>query len=50
MINEFSLEYENPVDQARRRAVLALLESIRRRGLPLDAFGIQGHWTSARAA
>jgi endo-1,4-beta-xylanase len=43
MINEFSLEYENPVDQARRRAVLALLEDIRRRGLPLDAFGLQGH-------
>jgi endo-1,4-beta-xylanase len=43
MINEFSLEYENPVDQARRRAVLGLLEGIRRRGLPLDAFGIQGH-------
>ena len=43
MINEFSLEYENPVDLARRRAVLALLENIRRRGLPLDAFGIQGH-------
>jgi endo-1,4-beta-xylanase len=43
MINEFSLEYDNPVDQARQRAVLALLEDIRRRGLPLDAFGIQGH-------
>ncbi len=43
MINEYSLEYENPVDRARRKAVLALIDDIRRRNLPLDALGIQGH-------
>lgn len=43
MINEYSLEYGNPVDLARQRAMLRLLEDLRRRGTPLDALGIQGH-------
>jgi endo-1,4-beta-xylanase len=43
MINDYSLEYDNPVDEARRRATLALLDNLRRRGVPIDAFGLQGH-------
>lgn len=43
MLNEYGLEYANPVDAARRRAALALVESLRRRGVRIDAFGIQGH-------
>ena len=43
MINEYSVEYDNPVDAARRRALLRLIEDLRRRGVPLDAVGIQGH-------
>lgn len=43
MINEYSLEYENPVDRARRTAVLRLIERLKSRGVPLDSFGVQGH-------
>lgn len=43
MINDYSLEYDNPTDAARRRALLRLVEDLARRGAPLDAVGIQGH-------
>ena len=43
MLNEYGLEYDNPTDRARRRAVLRLVEDLRRRGARIDAFGLQGH-------
>lgn len=43
VINDYSLEYQNPVDQARRRAFLMLLERLIVEGVPLDVVGIQAH-------
>jgi endo-1,4-beta-xylanase len=48
MLNEYGLEYDNPVDRARRLAALKLVESLRRRGRRIDAFGIQGHLDLAK--
>ncbi len=48
MLNEYGLEYANPVDRARRRAALRLVEDLRRRGARIDAFGIQGHLDLAK--
>jgi endo-1,4-beta-xylanase len=41
--NETGLEYDTPRDEARRTAVLKLLEGLKSRGTPLHAFGIQSH-------
>ncbi len=43
ILNEFSLEYDNPVEHARRRAVLNLLERFKRSGSSFDGLGIQAH-------
>ena len=43
MINDYSLCYDNPVDEARRSQMLRLIERIRASGTPLDMVGIQGH-------
>lgn len=43
IVNEFSLEYANPVDRARRLALLKLLEGLRRDGAPIDGIGLQAH-------
>lgn len=43
MINDYSLLHDNPVDEARRRAMLKLVESLLRAGTPLHAVGMQGH-------
>lgn len=43
IINDYSLEHDNPVDEARRHALLRLVESLKRSGTPLDMVGIQGH-------
>ena len=43
MINEYSLEYDNPVDEARRTALLKLVERLRAAGAPLDGIGLQAH-------
>lgn len=48
MLNEYALEYENPVDRARRRAALKLVEGLKSRGLRIDAFGVQGHLELAK--
>ena len=41
--NEFGLEEEGPTYDARRRAVLKLLEGLIARGVPVGALGLQGH-------
>lgn len=43
LINEYGLEYANPVDRARRRALGDLVRSLRLDGEPLDGVGLQAH-------
>jgi endo-1,4-beta-xylanase len=46
--NEYGLCHDDGVDEARRRAVLALLEKLRRDGVPVHGLGIQGHLAMGR--
>ena len=41
--NDFGLEYDNSSDSAKRKAVLAMLRDLKRRGVPIAALGIQSH-------
>lgn len=42
-INEYGLDYDNPVEAARRTRFLRLIEQLKSQGTPLDAIGIQAH-------
>lgn len=47
--NEYGLEYDFSDQEARRTAVLKLLERLKSRGTPLHALGIQAHlWSDSR--
>lgn len=50
MINDYALTYDNPVDEARRKALLKLVENLRARGIPLHSVGLQGHLDLAKGA
>lgn len=50
IINDYSLCQDNPVDAARRTAMLRLVESLKARGAPLDCVGLQGHLEIAKGA
>lgn len=41
--NEYGLYHNDAIDQARRTAVLALLQRLKQQGVPLYGLGIQGH-------
>lgn len=41
--NDFGLEYDTPEDEAKRTAVLKLLERLKSKGTPVQALGIQAH-------
>jgi endo-1,4-beta-xylanase len=41
--NDYGVEYDTPRDEAKRTAVLKLLKSLKSRGVPIHAFGIQSH-------
>ena len=41
--NDHRLEYDSSEEQARRTAVLKLLERLKSKGTPIDALGIQAH-------
>lgn len=41
--NDFDLDYDTPEQEAKRTAVLKLLERLRTRGTPIHALGIQAH-------
>ena len=41
--NDFGLEYENHSDNAKRKAVFAMLRDLKRRGAPIRALGLQSH-------
>lgn len=41
--NDFGLDYDIPEDEAKRNAVLKLLERLKSKGTPIHAFGMQAH-------
>jgi len=43
--NDYDLEYDIPSNEAKRSAVLNLLERLKSKGTPIHALGIQGHLT-----
>jgi endo-1,4-beta-xylanase len=47
VVNEYDVELDAPEQEARRTALLHLLERMRRSGTPVDAVGIQAHLTAA---
>jgi endo-1,4-beta-xylanase len=46
VVNEYDVELDAPEHEARRIALLHLLEGMRRSGTPVDAVGIQAHMTA----
>ena len=48
MLNDYSLDYDLPVEKDRRYLLLRLLESLKRAGAPLDGVGIQAHLDLAK--
>jgi endo-1,4-beta-xylanase len=42
-INDFGFDYDNPLEEARRRAFVQLLTRLRRQKAPLHAVGLQAH-------
>jgi endo-1,4-beta-xylanase len=48
--NDYGLEYDNPKDEAKRTAVLKLLERLKSRGTPIHAFGMQSHLMGHQSA
>jgi endo-1,4-beta-xylanase len=47
VVNEYDIELDAPEQEARRTALLHLLERMRRNGTPVDAVGIQAHLSCA---
>ena len=43
VVNEYDVEYDTPDQDAKRAAVLRLLERMKKAGTPVDAFGVQAH-------
>jgi len=48
--NDYGLDYDTPQDEAKRAAVLKLLERAKSRGTPIHALGIQAHLDGANNA
>jgi endo-1,4-beta-xylanase len=48
VLNEYDVEYEGPRFAARRKALVQLLRSLRDRGVPLHAVGLQAHLFASR--
>lgn len=49
VLNEYDVEFEGPRFAARRKALIELLRSLRDRGVPLHAVGLQAHLFADRA-
>jgi endo-1,4-beta-xylanase len=47
VVNEYDVELDAPEQEARRIALLRLLEGMQRSGTPVDAVGIQAHLAAA---
>jgi endo-1,4-beta-xylanase len=43
VLNEYDVEYDTPEMDRKRAAVLEVAEGMRKRGVPLDALGVQAH-------
>jgi len=50
VVNEYDIELDSPEQEARRIALLHLLEKMKRSGTPVDAVGIQAHLTAVGGA
>jgi len=50
VLNEFGLDYAVPWQERRRAALLTLLETLLKRGVPVQAVGLQGHLNAAETA
>jgi endo-1,4-beta-xylanase len=50
VVNEYDIELDAPEQEARRVALLHLLETMKRSGTPVDAVGIQAHLTAVGGA
>jgi endo-1,4-beta-xylanase len=48
VLNECGVEYDTPDMDRKRAAVLALIETMRKRHIPIDALGIQAHLSVRR--
>jgi endo-1,4-beta-xylanase len=46
VVNEYDIELDAPEQEARRIALLHLLEKMKRSGTPVDAVGVQAHLTA----
>jgi endo-1,4-beta-xylanase len=46
VVNEYDIELDAPEQEARRVALLHLLEKMKRSGTPVDAVGVQAHLTA----
>ncbi|BBD99728.1 1,4-beta-xylanase [Sphingobium amiense] len=44
LLTDYGLETDHPVSQARRKAMLELLERLLKRGVPIDGVGFQAHF------
>ena len=47
VVNEYDVELDTPEQEARRTALLGLLQTMQRSGTPVDAVGIQAHLSCA---
>jgi endo-1,4-beta-xylanase len=47
-INDYGFDYANPVDAARRVALLRVVRKLKQSGVPLDVVGIQAHLDLAK--
>jgi endo-1,4-beta-xylanase len=47
VVNEYDVELDTPEQEARRRALLGLLQTMKRSGTPVDSVGIQAHLSCA---
>ncbi len=43
LVNDYGFDYDNPVEEARRRRFVKLLADLKAEGAPLDGVGIQAH-------
>ena len=43
LINDYGFDYDNSVEEGRRRSFLRLVERLKQRGVPLDGVGVQAH-------
>jgi endo-1,4-beta-xylanase len=48
VINDYGMEYDDSTSQARRDAMLALLQRLKQSGVPVGALGIQSHLNASQ--